>query len=71
MLTGIPPYSTGDHMAVMYQHVQGKRTDCDIVNPEISKPLAAVVHKAIEVDKSKRFESMEEFRKAIIAATAA
>ena len=24
MLTGVPPYSRGDHMAVMYQHVQGK-----------------------------------------------
>ena len=24
MLTGIPPYSRGDHMSVMYQHVQGK-----------------------------------------------
>ncbi len=25
MLTGVPPYSRGDHMSVMYQHVQGKR----------------------------------------------
>ena len=24
MFTGVPPYSRGDHMAVMYQHVQGK-----------------------------------------------
>ncbi len=24
MLTGVPPYSRGDHMSVMYQHVQGK-----------------------------------------------
>ena len=24
MVTGIPPYSRGDHMSVMYQHVQGK-----------------------------------------------
>ncbi|HYM36340.1 MAG TPA: HEAT repeat domain-containing protein, partial [Steroidobacteraceae bacterium] len=24
MFTGIPPYSRGDHMSVMYQHVQGK-----------------------------------------------
>jgi eukaryotic-like serine/threonine-protein kinase len=58
-------------MAVMYQHVQGKRTDCDIVNPAISRPLAAVVHKAMEVEKAKRYESMEEFRKAIEAASGA
>ena len=24
MVTGVPPYSRGDHMSVMYQHVQGK-----------------------------------------------
>ena len=24
MFTGVPPYSRGDHMSVMYQHVQGK-----------------------------------------------
>ena len=24
MLTGVPPYARGDHMSVMYQHVQGK-----------------------------------------------
>ena len=24
MTTGVPPYSRGDHMSVMYQHVQGK-----------------------------------------------
>ena len=24
LLTGVPPYSRGDHMSVMYQHVQGK-----------------------------------------------
>ena len=24
MFTGVPPYARGDHMAVMYQHVQGK-----------------------------------------------
>ena len=24
MLAGNPPYSRGDHMSVMYQHVQGK-----------------------------------------------
>lgn len=71
MLTGTPPYTKGDHMAVMYQHVQGKCTRCDEVNTEISKPLADVVHKAITVDKMKRFESMDEFRTAITTAMTA
>ncbi len=29
MLTGEPPYHRGDHMAVMYQHVQGKAQAAD------------------------------------------
>jgi HEAT repeat protein/tRNA A-37 threonylcarbamoyl transferase component Bud32 len=67
MLTGIPPYTKGDHMAVMYQHVQGKCARCDELNPNIPKPLADVVHKAMSVDKMERYESMDQFRKAISA----
>jgi len=71
MLCGAPPYTKGDHMAVMYQHVQGKCPRCDEANPAIPKALADIVHKAMEVDKLKRFESMGEFQKAINAAMAA
>ncbi|MEJ2298761.1 MAG: HEAT repeat domain-containing protein, partial [Woeseiaceae bacterium] len=35
MATGVPPYSRGDHMSVMYQHVQGKAPKCQELNPEI------------------------------------
>lgn len=65
MLTGAPPYTKGDHMAVMYQHVQGKAKPCEEVNPEIPPALAAVVRKCMEVDKLKRFESMDELRLAL------
>jgi serine/threonine-protein kinase len=65
MLTGTPPYTKGDHMAVMYQHVQGKCIRCDELNPAIPKPLADVVHKAMSVDKMNRYDSMDEFRRAI------
>ena len=65
MLTGTPPYTKGDHMAVMYQHVQGKAKLCEEVNPEIPPALAAVVRKCMEVDKLKRFESMDELRQAL------
>ena len=60
MATGIPPYSKGDHMSVMYQHVQGKAARCQEVNPEISDDFAAIIEKAMSVDKTKRFQSMEE-----------
>jgi serine/threonine-protein kinase len=70
MLTGTPPYTKGDHMAVMYQHVQGKCQRCDEVNPALPKPLADIVHKALELDKQNRFDSMDDFRKAILSTMA-
>jgi len=65
MLTGTPPYTKGDHMSVMYQHVQGKAKLCEELNPDIPPALAAVVKKAMEVDKLKRFNSMDELREAL------
>lgn len=65
MLTGVPPYSRGDHMAVMYQHVQGKAKPAIEVNPQLSKELSDVVTKAMAVDKTKRFQSMDELRVAL------
>ncbi len=65
MLTGTPPYTKGDHMSVMYQHVQGKAKLCEELNPAIPPALAAVVRKTMEVDKLKRFNSMDELRVAL------
>jgi serine/threonine-protein kinase len=65
MATGIPPYSKGDHMSVMYQHVQGKATHCQEVNPEIIDEFAAIIDKAMSVDKTKRFQKMEELTAAL------
>lgn len=62
MLTGIAPYTRGDHMSIMYQHVQGKARPVDDVNPNVPRPLAAVVTKAMAVDKLKRYQSMDELR---------
>ena len=65
MATGIPPYSRGDHMSVMYQHVQGKAKHCQEINPDISDEFAALIVKAMSVDKSKRFQSMDELTEAL------
>jgi len=69
MATGIPPYSRGDHMSVMYQHVQGKAKQCQEVNPKISDEFAAIIEKSMSVDKTKRFQSMEELTDALDAIT--
>jgi serine/threonine-protein kinase len=63
--TGIPPYSRGDHMSVMYQHVQGKALVPMEVNPKLPAGISELVAKAMAVDKIKRFQSMEEFRLAL------
>lgn len=65
MLSGSPPYSRGDHMAVMYQHVQGKATPLTELNGDVPEELSNIVAKAMLVEKSKRFSSMEELRRAL------
>ena len=65
MTTGVPPYSRGDHMSVMYQHVQGKAKQCQEINPEIPDEYAAIIAKAMSVDKTKRHQSMNELDEAL------
>ena len=43
MTTGVPPYSRGDHMSVMYQHVQGKARAPQEVNPNLPPGLSDLV----------------------------
>lgn len=65
MTTGIPPYSRGDHMSVMYQHVQGKAKLCQEINADIPDAYAAIIAKAMSVDKTKRYQSMGELTEAL------
>jgi serine/threonine-protein kinase len=65
MTTGVPPYSRGDHMSVMYQHVQGKAKLCQEINPDIPDAYATIIAKAMSVDKTKRYQSMDELNEAL------
>jgi serine/threonine-protein kinase len=65
MITGEPPYHRGDHMAVMYQHVQGKAKPPIELNPQIPPGLSEIVTKAMAVDKARRFQTMDELRAAL------
>jgi serine/threonine-protein kinase len=60
MFAGQPPYKGEDAMSLMYQHVQGTATPLHIANPEISKTVSAIVHKAMAADPLKRYQSMSE-----------
>lgn len=65
MLTGVPPYHRGDHMSVMYQHVQGKARPPTEINPSLPPGLAELTMRAMSVDKNRRYNSMEEMRVAM------
>jgi serine/threonine-protein kinase len=65
MMTGVPPYSRGDHMSVMYQHVQGKARAPHEINTALPASLSALIVRAMAVDKNKRFQNMEELRTAL------
>ena len=60
MLTGTPPYHRGDHMSVMYQHVQGRARPAVELNPSLPQGISDLVMKCMAVDKEKRFASMDE-----------
>jgi serine/threonine-protein kinase len=62
MFAGVPPYSRGDHMSVMYQHVQGKARQPIEINKALPPELNSLVMKCMSLDKSKRAQSMDELR---------
>ena len=65
LAVGVPPYSRGDHMSVMYQHVQGKARTPQDLNPKLPPGMSELVMKSMAVDKTKRFQSMDELRGAL------
>jgi HEAT repeat protein/tRNA A-37 threonylcarbamoyl transferase component Bud32 len=65
IMTGVPPYARGDHMSVMYQHVQGKARPPREINPGLPPGLPEVITQAMSVDKDKRFQTMVELRAAL------
>ncbi len=62
MFSGIPPYSRGDHMSVMYQHVQGKARPPIEINKALPREINDLVVKCMALDKNKRVQTMDELR---------
>ncbi len=65
IMTGVPPYARGDHMSVMYQHVQGKARPPREINPALPPGLPEVIMQAMSVDKEKRYQTMPLLREAL------
>ena len=65
MFSGVPPYTRGDHMSVMYQHVQGKARPPIEINKELPRELNDLVLKSMALDKNKRMQTMDDLRLAL------
>ncbi len=65
IMCGVPPYARGDHMSVMYQHVQGKAKPPREINPGLPPGLPEVIMQAMSVDKDKRYQTMPLLRDAL------
>ena len=62
LLCGVPPYTRGDHMSVMYQHVQGKARPPIELNKTLPQELNNLIVQCMSLDKTKRPQSMDELR---------
>ncbi len=68
MLTGCLPFTGEGEVAVAIKHISEKPVPPRKLNPSISPMLERVIFKAMEKDASKRFQSAEEFKAALMKA---
>lgn len=70
MLTGRPPFIGDSPVSVVYQHVREPAEAPSVFNPEVSPQLDQVVLKALQKERSKRFQDAASFRRSLRAAKA-
>ena len=70
MLTGRAPFRGDSPIAVAYQHVSERPEVPSRINPALTEQMDAVVLRALEKDKSRRYQSAEEFREDVDAVLA-
>ncbi len=70
MLTGRPPFRGDSPIAVAYQHVSERPDVPSRVNPRLTEAMDAVVLRALEKDKTRRYESADDFRSDVDAVLA-
>ena len=69
MLAGRAPFKGETAVSVAYQHVSEAVIPPSAHNPEISAELDTVVLRALAKDRNERFQSAEEFRENLLAAS--
>lgn len=68
-LTGRPPFLGDSPVSVAYQHVREIPEPASTFNPEVSEALDSVLAKALQKDRSDRFQDAAAFRRALRAAS--
>ena len=69
MLAGRPPFTGETAVSVAYQHVSEAVTPPSAHNPALSHALDEVVLRALAKDRNERFQTAEEFREHLLAAS--
>jgi serine/threonine-protein kinase len=70
MLTGRAPFRGDSAIAVAYQHVSERPEVPSRLNPALTEPMDAVVLRALEKDKTRRYQTADEFREDVDAVLA-
>ncbi|MEJ2397795.1 MAG: serine/threonine-protein kinase [Gammaproteobacteria bacterium] len=65
VFVGRAPYKGEDHLATLFQHVEGKAVPPHQANPKISESLSNVIMKAMAVDPNARYQKAEDLMKDI------
>lgn len=65
ILTGRPPFRGDTPVAVAYQHVSERPVKPSSINSRVSPALDTVVMRALEKDRTKRYQSAAEFREEV------
>jgi serine/threonine-protein kinase len=66
LLTGQPPYSGDNPLAVMGQHLYGTLRPLAEVDPQVPAALAQVIERALRREPDRRYQTVEEFRQALL-----
>ncbi len=65
IFVGKPPYKGEDHLATLFQHVEGRAIPAHEANPAIPEELGKVIMKAMSVNPEERFQTADEFRQSL------
>jgi serine/threonine-protein kinase len=65
IFVGRAPYKGEDHLATLFQHVEGKAVPAHKANPKVSEQLSHIIMKTMSVKPEDRYQTTEELLQAI------